>query len=309
MTGDGRPVSDIGERGLLERLRTRLPRPPEGEIWSGDDAAVVAGQVITTDVIVENVDFRLSTFGPADIGWKALAINVSDIAAMGATPQHAVATVTMPREITVETFDGIAEGLLELAGAYHVALVGGDISEGPTLSVGATVIGRAGERVVTRSGAQVGDAICVTGSLGGAAGGLIALEQGIDAHELIERQRRPRPRVKEGLALANVATSMIDVSDGLAVDLGHIVEASGVGCSVDHRSIPVDPNLEALEEDAVRLAISGGEDFELLFTTAEIDAVPIDFTQIGVITEAEARIGDAPLAEWRKKGWDHLRDR
>ena len=315
MTADSRAVSDVGEQGLLEILSSRLKRPPSDDIWSGDDAAVVnvpSGRAaLTTDLIVEDVDFRLDTFGPADIGWKALAINVSDIAAMGASPLYALATVSLHRDTPIELFEGIAEGLFEAAETFGVYVIGGDISEASELTVGATLIGIPGERVVTRDGANPGDAICVTGELGGAAGGFLALERQIDAPELIERQRRPRPRVEEGRAAARSgATAMIDLSDGLAMDLGHIVRASGVGCEIDLQSIPVDRHLGLLDVDPTQLAVAGGEDFELLFTIPDASTVDgIDVTQIGVITEGEARIGDGPLSGWEEKAWDHLRDR
>lgn len=315
MTADHAAVSDIGEQGLLRILSARLTPPPSGDVWSGDDAAVIAvptgRAALTTDLIVEGVDFRLDTFGPADIGWKAMAINVSDIAAMGATPLYALATVSLRGDIPVELFEGIADGLFEAAETFGVYVIGGDISEAGELSVGVTMIGIPGERSVTRDGARPGDAICVTGELGGAAGGLIALDRQIDAPELIERQRRPRPRVDDGRYAANEgATSMIDLSDGLAMDLGHIVSASGVGCEVDLGALPVDRNLGLLDVDPLALAITGGEDFELLFTIPDPRAVGgIDATQIGVVTDGEARIGDRPLSEWRDRAWDHLRDR
>lgn len=315
MTADNRAVSEIGEQGLLKLLSSRLTPSPPTDVWSGDDAAVIevpSGRVVlTTDVIVEDVDFRLDTFGPADIGWKALAINTSDVAAMGATPLYALATISLHRDSPVELFEGVADGLFEAAEAFGVHLIGGDISEAGELTVGATLIGIPGERSVTRDGAKPGDAICVTGELGGAAGGLIALERQIDAPELIERQRRPRPRVEEGrYAARSGATAMIDLSDGLAMDLGHLVRASGVGCVVELDALPIDRNLGAMDVDGVELAVAGGEDFELLFTIPDAAAAGgIDATQIGVITDGDARIGDKPLTDWREKAWDHLRGR
>lgn len=315
MAADSRAVSEIGEQGLLEILSSRLKSPPPDEIWSGDDAAVVTvptgRAALTTDAIVEGVDFRLDTFGPADIGWKALAINVSDIAAMGATPLHALATVSLRSDVPVALFEGVADGLFEAAENYGVYVIGGDISEATELTVGVTLLGIPGPKTVARDGAKPGDAICVTGSLGGAAGGLIALERQIDAPELIERQRRPKARVEEGrhAALAG-ATAMIDLSDGLAMDLGHVVRASGVGCEVDVDSIPVMDGLAAVGVDPIELAVTGGEDFELLFTVPDATAVDgIDVTQIGVVTDGPATIGGAPLDDWRARSWDHLRDR
>ena len=314
MTADSRAVSEVGEQGLLALLAPRLTEPPSHDIWSGDDAAVIdlpkGRAVLTTDVMVENVDFRLDTFGPADIGWKALAINISDVAAMGATPLYALATISLHPDLPVALFEGIADGLFEAAEAFGVHLIGGDISQAGELSVGATLVGIPGERAVTRAGAKVGDAICVTGELGGAAGGLIALERQIDAPGPIERQRRPQPRVEQGrAAMLAGATAMIDLSDGLAMDLGHLLEASGVGCDIDLDAIPIDPALDELGVDPIALALTGGEDFELLFTIPEAATVGgIDATQIGVVTDGEASIGGRPLEEWRAKSWDHLRN-
>lgn len=313
MTAEGEAVSDVGEQGLLGMLAPRLTAPPSGSVWSGDDAAVIevppGRAVVTTDLIVEDVDFRLDTFGPADIGWKALVINVSDIAAMGATPLYALATVSLHGDTPVELFEGIADGLFEAAETYGVYVIGGDISRAGELSVGVTLIGIPGERSVTRDGARPGDAICVTGELGGAAGGVIALDRQVDAPELIERQRRPRALVEEGRYAATAgATAMIDLSDGLAMDLGHIVAASGVGCEVDLSSVPVDRHLGSLGVDPTELAVTGGEDFELLFTIPDAAAVEgIDAVQIGVVTDGEARIGGRPLREWKERAWDHLR--
>ena len=315
MTADSRAVSEVGEQGLLALLAPRLTEPPSRDVWSGDDAAVVnvpSGRaVLTTDVMVEDVDFRLDTFGPADIGWKALAINVSDVAAMGATPLYALATVSLRGDMPVELFEGVADGLFEAAETFGVYVIGGDISQASELSIGATLLGIPGERSVTRDGAKVGDAICVTGELGGAAGGLIALERRIDAPGPIERQRRPRPRVEEGRsAMLAGATAMIDLSDGLAMDLGHVLRASGVGCEIDLDVIPAHPDLEGLGFDPIELAVTGGEDFELLFTIPDAANVGgIDATQIGVVTDGEALIGGKPLEEWRAKSWDHLRNR
>lgn len=315
MGDDLRPVSDIGEQGLLKLLSKRLAEPSPEDVWSGDDAALVGiptgRAAITTDLIVEDVDFTLDTFGPDDIGWKAMAVNVSDIAAMGATPLYALATISLRPDVPVALFEGVADGLFEAAEAFGVYVIGGDISRARELTVGATLIGIPGDRPVTRSGARPGDAIFVTGRLGGAAGGLIALERQLDAPGLIERQRRPRPRVEEGRhAAMNGATAMIDLSDGLARDLGHVIEASGVGCEIDVEALPIDDGLDALDVDPVQLAITGGEDYELLFTIPDPTVVGgIDATQIGVVTDGEARIGDKLLSEWKGHGWDHLRTR
>ena len=315
MTAGGRAVSEIGEQGLLDLLSARLRPPPAGSVWSGDDAAVVdippGRAVLTTDTIVEGIDFRLDTFGPHDIGWKAMVINVSDVAAMAATPLYALATISIRRDVPVELFEGVADGLFEAAEEFGVYVVGGDMSEASELSVGVTLIGLPGERTLTRDGAKPGDAICVTGELGGAAAGLLALERRIDAPGAIERQRRPRPRVLEARAAAQAgATAMIDLSDGLARDLGHVLKASGAGCDVDIDAIPVHPEVASIEADARGVAVLGGEDFELLFTIPDPRAVDaLGATTIGEVTDGPATLGDRLLDEWLGEAWDHLRDR
>lgn len=320
MAAARRAVADVGESGLISLLSSKLGSPPAGQIWSGDDAAVVevpSGRlVLTTDVIVEDVDFRLATFGPVDIGWKAMAVNISDIAAMGGVALYALATISLRKDTALDVFEGVSEGLFEAAASFDVTVVGGDISEAKEMTVGVSLVGVVTHDAVTRSGARVGDAICVTGTLGGAAGGLLALARDEDHPALLRRQRHPVPRAAEGPALARSGvTSMIDLSDGLAVDLGHIVEASGVGCEVDLATLPLDPGLAGLTGiDATELAVTGGEDFELLFTTGDVEAAraaagATEITRIGVVTDGEARIGSRALEEWRDGGWEHLLDR
>ncbi|HYP24117.1 MAG TPA: thiamine-phosphate kinase, partial [Actinomycetota bacterium] len=252
---------------MIDLVASYLPSPPEGELWSGDDAAVVGGTIVTTDVMVEGEDFELSYCTGFDLGWKVVAVNVSDVAAMGGRPRHAVASLALPASSRVELVDGIARGLAAAAGRWEVALVGGDLSSAPLVMIGVTVLGVPFGRVVTRSGARPGDRICVTGSLGGSWGGLRLLRagRGDESPGLVERHLRPRARVEEGRALAERgATAMMDVSDGFAVDLTRLMRASGTGCAVDPVAIPLDPGLR--EDDALRGAILGGEDFELLAT-------------------------------------------
>jgi thiamine-monophosphate kinase len=330
--GDERqPISEIGEFGLVERFKERIGSPPAGEIWSGDDTAVVrAGDrvLFTTDVLVEHVDFDLAYSSGEDIGWKALVANVSDIAAMGGAALSAVATLCAPPNTELRLADGVVDGLLAAAYRYGVDLVGGDISEARSLSVSVALIGRASESgPVLRSGAKPGDALAVTGSLGGAAGGLKALRTGLigmGLEPLIWRQLRPNARLEEGIALAGAgATAMIDVSDGLAADLAHLVEASTCGCEVDSKSVPVDPALARLVEldsdvDPHTLALTGGEDFELLVALppTELEAarealsrLGTSLTAIGHVNEGPPTLDGRPLEEWKGKGWEHLRNR
>lgn len=328
-----RNVGDLGESALLARLAARLPSSPPGEMWSGDDAAVVASagdrMLFTTDLVVEDVDFRLESFSGADVGWKAVAVNASDIAAMGGTPRAAVASLGLKREAPLELFDGIVDGMMAACERWDIDLVGGDISEASELSVAIALTGAlAGSRPVLRSGASVGDAICVTGTLGGARAGLMLLASAggraaEEAQRLVQRQRRPAARTAEGALLADFATAMIDVSDGLAVDLGRVLDASTVGCEVDPDLVPVDPDIAPLADelaiDPFSLALIGGEDYELLFTVApdEVDAalgavgrLGTAATRIGRIVEAPTRlIGETDLGEYKERSWDHLRTR
>jgi thiamine-monophosphate kinase len=343
---DPQKVSEFGEDGLMARIAQRIGPPARDEIWSGDDSAVVRSPgprtLFTTDLMVEHVDFDLAYASGYDVGWKVIAVNVSDIAAMGGRPGRAVATLTLRPDAMVSFVDALLDGMLAAAEEWGTALVGGDISRGSELSVGVALIGEVTDPV-TRSGAQPGNAICVTGSLGGAAGGLIALRRrmagpgpteghgfSVDLKGALERlaarQLRPRARLEEGTALARAgATSMIDLSDGLAVDLARVVEASGVGCRVEPGDVPVDEDLAALASavtdesiDPVVLALTGGEDFELLCTlpreriedaTATLGELGTSLSVIGWITDEGRSIGNAELDRWRERGWDHLRGR
>jgi thiamine-monophosphate kinase len=266
-----------GEFSAIDRIRRLLPEPPPGETWIGDDAAAVRTPdgrwlLLATDLVVEGIDFRPDV-DPAWVGWKALVINVSDIAAMGGRPAHALVAIAGP---PATDLDRIYIGLAEASRTYHCPVVGGDLSNADQLVVSVAITGTitGGGDPVLRSGARPGDAIFVTGPLGGAAASGYT--------------DRPAARVAEGEA-ARVAgaTAMIDVSDGLAGDLGHILDASGVGAVLDR--VPVAPG--ATEEQA----LAGGEDFELLFTGPPDLGLGI---RIGTCTDDVAQ---RPAAA----GWQH----
>jgi thiamine-monophosphate kinase len=248
-----------------------------------------------------------------------MASNISDVAAMGGRPARAVATLCVGGATPITFVDELMDGLLQAAERWGVAVVGGDVSGAQQISLGVALLGTA-ERPVLRSGAQPGDVLCVTGSLGGAAGGLLALRKGLDgAGELKRRQLRPGARVEEGVAIARAsATAMIDISDGFAADLAHLLKASGVGCDVEIESLPVDAALAEVATliPPIEAALIGGEDLELLFSISEaslpgLEAVMEDLgtevTQVGVVTDGPARIGDSTLEEWKERGWEHLR--
>jgi thiamine-monophosphate kinase len=292
----------------------------------GDDAAVLEPTpghklVVTTDVLVEGHDFTAELSEPEDWGWKAVAVNCSDLAAMGAEPRWLVIALTAPGPTPVPILERVYAGVGEACRAFGAALVGGDVSAGPALSLAVTALGEA-ERPVLRSGARPGDRLAVTGPLGAAAAGL-ALLQSEDpaAKELLERfpglaaaHRRPRPALAMGLALARAgATAMIDVSDGLAGDAVHLAESSGVGVEVHDAAVPLAPGVaEAaalLHRDPLELALGGGEDFVLaaaLPRTADLGGV-LDcgrFTPDPATRVRVTRDGPRPLAGL---AYDHFR--
>jgi len=282
----------------------------------GDDCAILpkddrSDLIVTADLLVEDVDFKVDWASPEDLGHKALAVSLSDIAAMGGTPVWEMLTVGVPGKLWETDFvKRFYDGWNDLAAEFRVELVGGDISRSPDRFVVDSIVG--GEvpkgKAVLRSGARPGDAIFVSGSLGGAAGGLRLLDSVVsrDAKEewhkrLIERQLRPTPRIELGrwLLTNSIASAMIDISDGLSSDLGHICGASGVGAELDAASVPVDVDLKHLvgPDETLLLALHGGEDFELLFTVAGEKLSLLknrDVTRIGTVTE---NVGTVQLSD------------
>ncbi len=275
--------------------RPLIPHPSSLLHGIGDDAAVISQSrshdlVITADLLIENIDFRLEWTTPRLLGHKAFAVSLSDIAAMGARPRYALLSIGIPKKIWKTSFiDEFYDGFFSLAGDNHVALIGGDVSRSPDrLVIDSIVMGEVKRgRAVLRSGAKPGDQIFVTGSLGGAAAGLNLLESGtrvtnrkqrsrrVDAEQkLLLRQLKPEPRVTWGILLGEqrLATSMIDISDGLSSDLKHLCQVSGVGARIDGERIPFDQNISAASRrdfNSLDLALNGGEDFELLFTVSQ----------------------------------------
>jgi thiamine-monophosphate kinase len=347
MGNDYHKVSDLGEDALISRIAGRIGRAPRGELWSGDDAAVVTAPgprlLLTTDVMTEGVDFDLAYASGHDIGWKSVAVNVSDVAAMGGRPTRAVATLALRLDVRLAFVDALVDGMLQAAERWGLSVVGGDISRASEIFVGIALVGEPGEPTVTRAGARRGDAICVTGALGGAAGGLIALRRGMagpgptEGHSfsralsdalgrLAARQLRPNARLDEGRVIAAAgATAMMDVSDGLVLDLHRLLEASDAGCAVSPEAVPVDADLELLagavtdvELGPATLALTGGEDFELLFTIGRnrLDAAKSSLAELGCemsvlgdVTDGARWMGERDLGEWKEAGWDHLRGR
>ncbi|KJV29683.1 thiamine-phosphate kinase [Luteibacter yeojuensis] len=314
------------EFDLIERIRrhTDVARD-DVALGIGDDAAVVAVPAgrelaIAVDTLVEGVHFPKGT-AAADIGWKALAVNLSDLAAMGATPAWALLALTLPA--AEEPFiDGLARGFAELATPYRLALIGGDTTRGP-LTITVTVHGfTTPGQALLRSGARVGDAVMVTGTLGDAAAGLRCLAEADPAPyaALVERLNRPTPRVAAGQALRGIATACVDVSDGLVADLGHICTRSGVGAEIDPALLPRSSAMltHFHDADAIDFALAGGDDYELCFTVpadkasevaADLARVGCGATRIGRIVEgAGVRVldGAGGARVPRRAGWNHF---
>jgi thiamine-monophosphate kinase len=315
------------EFSLIDRIRKRTAQGRDDvRLGIGDDAAVLAvpaGQelVVAIDTMVEGVHFPIGT-SAADIGWKSLAVNLSDLAAMGATPAWALLAMTLPKG-DPDFVDGFAQGFAQLAQSYRLALVGGDTTRG-ALTISVAVHGFVPpDKVLTRAGAKPGDSIFVTGTLGDAAGGLQLLKRSDnDARSafLIERLNRPTPRIAAGLALRGYATACIDISDGLLADLGHICTTSHVGAQIDAALLPRSCALLDLFDDTTSrdFALSGGDDYELCFTVPlqHVAAVQSDLaqmgcgaTKIGRIVEGSdvsVRGADGQLLELQHRGWNHF---
>ena len=317
-------VSEIGEFGLIERLAKAVgASKPEGLIVGiGDDAAAWReGDAIvlaTTDTLVEGVHFLPGVTPWADLGWKALAVNVSDIAAMGGEPQYALVTLALPPQTPVGAVDELYRGLLECAREYDVTVAGGDVVRAPQVMVSVALIGRAdaGARLMRRDGARAGYVIAVTGTLGGSAAGLRRLREGVPPDDpLVRAHLRPRPPLAAARrAVAAGVLCAIDVSDGLLQDLGHVCEASGLGAVVRAQAVPLGDELRgAYPDDALALACAGGEDYELLLVApGETLAALPGLTIIGEMVESgerQAKLVEASGEEVSlpAAGWDHLR--
>ena len=309
----------------------------------GDDAAVVrstAGKetVITADLLVEDIDFRRTTTPPYLLGHKALAVSLSDIAAMGARPLWSMVSIGVPEDVWETDFvERLYDGLLDLANRYGVQLIGGDTSRtNERVVIDSIVSGEcAAGMAVMRSGARAGDQVFVTGSLGAAAAGLRLIERGAHLAEqnladddsqkldhVLLRQLRPEPRVGWGIVLGEerLATSMIDLSDGLSSDLNRLCTASSVGALIDSALLPVDDRVTELcgrrALDPLQLALHGGEDFELLFTVnpANVARLPkrvdgVEIKRIGEITDSRdgVRVSEGTRVwELKPGGWVHF---
>ena len=332
-------IRDAGEFGVIELLNEMIveQRAQGGSdgasdcrlvVDTGDDAAAwkvgETTELLTTDTMVEGVHFTQDTTPWRDLGWKALAANISDIAAMGGLPKYALVTVGLPGETEVDDVRELYRGLLDIANAYGVSLVGGDTVRSDSVFITISLTGVHPGQPMVRSSAQVGDEVAVTGPVGCSGGGLkLMLESpqaaGEAADYLRQQHRRPEPAVAQGRTLAeNGVCAAMDVSDGLADDLSKLCCASGLAARIHAGQVPVHPFLtEVFPENAIELALDGGEDYVLLFTAAPglmrsvLPLLPAGAVVIGETVAGEpgqVTVVDSSGAETAagRSGWDHF---
>jgi len=333
-------VSDVEERDLIARIQAQLPARPDWLVVGiGDDAAVIEPErnrleVLSVDAVVEGVHFDRRFTPPAAIGHRALAVNLSDLAAMGASPRLALLSMALPANLPLPDFDAIVGSLIALATTYRLHVVGGNLtrSTGP-LVVDVTVAGSVKRRqALTRSGAKPDDEVYVTGTIGGAAAGLRMLQsvdEAMRAGDCIHRYLFPEPRVRFGQLLSRnkAASACMDLSDGLADGLEHLAAASGVGMTIEADALPIDPAARTWfvqsGADPVAAALVGGDDYELLFTArprlrgrlrSALRHAGLSATRIGCCTADPAvvvRFADGQTSERRldtfDRGFRHFR--
>ena len=332
-------VSDFSEAELIERIRQHLPPPPDWLVVGiGDDAAVVAParnrlEVLTVDAIVEGVHFDRRFTPPGAIGHRALAVNLSDLAAMGAEPRLALLSMALPGDLASEDFNQMIGGLADLARQHRVHVVGGNLTRSPgPLMIDVTLSGMVKTRqVLTRGGARPGDHLYLTGSIGAAAAGLQMLQSSETPAADDARRREacvvrylfPEPRTRVGLLLGRnrAATACVDLSDGLADAARRIAEASGVGVAIDADAVPIEPDalkwFAGREAEPLSAAMSGGDDYELLFAVrprtrkrlaAALRHGKAPITRIGLCTDDGAVVVHrGPARESVSGGYTHFR--
>jgi len=332
-------ISELGEFGLINLIRSISDkfRNPEQASWQqlligiGDDVAAWQGdnhvQLATTDTLVQDVHFDLDIITWEELGWKALAVNLSDIAAMGGVPRYALISLACPGEIEAENISKLCHSMAALAADFGVAIVGGNLAAAFNLVITITVLGCSKNKsMLKRSAAMPGDQIAVTGHLGASAAGLEMLKGKIslDAETtniLRKAHLQPMPKVKEGqILIQQGVNSAVDISDGLIADLDHICEASKVNARVAITQLPIHPLVKANFPDYLELALCGGEDYELLFTAHEaiIDqargVLNCPVTVIGdVVRESlpnRVTLVDSKrnVVHYGKGGWEHFRE-
>jgi thiamine-monophosphate kinase len=314
---DAQTISQVGEFGLIHRVTSGRPQSPETLLGPGDDAAVLAapdGRIVTTtDMLVEGVHFRFDWSSPHQVGRKAIAVNLSDIAAMGAVPTGLLVGLGCAPDLATSVVDELAAGMWEEAQRVGVGLVGGDMVSAKALTISITALGDLqGRAPVTRAGARAGDVVAVAGRLGWAAAGLAVLGRGFRSPvAVVGAQRVPEPPYAAGpQAAAAGATSMVDTSDGLLADLGHVAKASQVAIDLRSELLDVPQRLSevasALGADARHWVLTGGEDQALVATFPPQGALPEGWRSIGSVAEGRGVTLDGAEYEG-PSGWEHWR--
>jgi thiamine-monophosphate kinase len=306
-------LKETGEGALIQRIRDKFP-PNNVRIGIGDDAAVFdlpAGYsaLFCSDLVAENTHFIRDLHPPDSIGYKAVAVNVSDIGAMGGVPMHFLISMAVPGDLDVSWLDGFLDGVERACADFEVSLIGGDSSSSDRIFVDVAMIGRVPTgRAVLRSGAKPADGIYVTGTLGGSMLGLERLKAGKDRDAAVERHLYPTPRHRVGAAVADTAHAMIDISDGLSTDLFHILEESHTSARIYRARIPSAPGAQE------SYVLHGGEEYELIIVAPELpgEIEGVRLTRIGEIIEAPVDyqlflIDGTREGILNPKGWEHFR--
>jgi thiamine-monophosphate kinase len=310
-------LAETGEFALIRRITARLGSGPNSLVGPGDDAAVVAapdGRVVaTTDVLVDGRHFRRDWAGPEDIGRRAAAANLADVVAMGAVPTALLVALCAPGDLDPGWAERLADGLAGEAGQVGASVVGGDVSASPTLTLAVTALGDLrGAAPVLRGGARPGDRVAVAGRLGHAAAGYTVLSRGFRSPKLlVEAYRRPVVPYHAGPAAAALgATAMIDISDGLLADLGHVAAASEVGIDLVRAAFEVPDQMRdaasALGVDAYDWVLTGGDDHALVATFPDAVALPADWRPVGTVLDGAGVTVDGRPYPGRP-GWDHFK--
>ncbi len=326
-------VSELGEFQLIERITEIVGGQPDQDLilGIGDDAAAWndegAIQLATTDSLIQDVHFSFKTTTWRELGWKALAINISDIAAMGGMPRRALLSLGLPPDTEVSDIEELCHGLKKIADEHSVQIIGGNVTSAPVVMISISVIGTASNTLLKRSEAVVGDKIAVIGYLGQSAAGLKMLSDGLEIDSetssfLRNSHLRPRPLISEGQILVECGVkTAIDLSDGLLSDLGHICKASNTAAKIWIDKLLIHPMvLASFGKESIKYALSGGEDYGLLFTgNAEVlDKVSsVMSTRVAVIGEVvsgesgQVKVLDSngQVVEFEVVGWDHFKNK
>lgn len=340
MTSDKKKKAALGEFGLIRRMtKGAIVRPERVVRGVGDDAAVFhppkdQPMLLTTDLLVEQIHFQRDTISGKDLGFKSLAVNLSDIAAMGGKPLDAFVSIAIPDDCPLEYIDAIYNGLRELAGQFGVNILGGDTTGSKKdLVINIAITGTVEpDCLLLRDGAKPGDLIYLTGPVGDSRAGLQVILDKLDTDDtnlatLSQRHCRPFPHIEEGrfLAGSKAVTAAIDVSDGVASDLGHIISQSHCGAVIDVRQLPISSELRKFGEshafDPIDFALNGGEDYVLLCTVRDEKAVELEAALLAEFNRPLYCIGEVTSSghlekideaghrkQFKPKGWDHFKD-